>query len=288
MIRRMLSDMAKHKCAVGFASVLFSCLIVAIAGPAARAESSYTANFSEKELKLEHPVDPAWDDWLMGDIGFQRMVERNSPYVELINDINSVGNITEFHLTIGDNRFNFAPVDGSNLVKLGRTTPGFSLTSSTTNSGDDLVVNIGGTGLQPGQALKFKIKLGIDPSFAAEYASKFGASLPDYRTVLFDMNGFNVYDDTTDNNTDDNAQAFVVFNPGGKSETTVFPDEEVAVSQFFNNNLRGGCCCPDDPVLIFQLEGIAPIPEPGSFALAMLGMAGFFLNSRSRGRRLPA
>jgi hypothetical protein len=171
-------------------------------------------------------------------------------------------------------------------VKLGRTTPGFTLSSSTTNLGDDLVVNIGGGGLLPGQAVKFKIKLGIDPSFASEYAAKFGSSLPDYRTVLFDMNGFNVYDGTTDKNTADNAQAFVLFNPGGQSNITMFEDEEVPVSQFFNNNIRGGCCCVGDPVQIFRLEGV--IPEPGSFALAMLGVAGFFLNSRSRGRRLPA
>jgi len=288
MIRRTLTNLAKYLSVVGFSSAILTCLAVAMVGSAARAENSYTANFSEKELKLEHPVDSSWDNWFMGDIGYQRMVERNSPFVELVNDINSTSNITEFHLTIGDNRFNFAPVDGSNLVKLGRTTPGFSLTGSTTTGGDDLVVNIGGTGLKPGDAIKFKIKLGIDASFAAEYASKFGASLPDYRTVLFDMNGFNVYDDTTDVNSDDNAEAFVIFNPGGKSETSVFPDEEVAVSQFYNNRLRSGCCCVDDPVQIFQLEGSQPIPEPGSFALAMLGVVGFVLNSRARSRRLAA
>jgi len=261
---------------------------VGIIGPAAQAVNSYTANFSEKELKLSHPVDAAWEKWLMGDIGYQRMVERNSPFVELVNDAASTSPITEFHLTIGDNRFNFAPVVGTDLVELGRTTPGFALTSSTTNSGDDLVVNIGGGGLQPGQALKFKIKLGIDPSFAAAYKSAFGSSLPDYRTVLFDMNGVNVYDGTTNSSSADNAAAYVLFNPGGKSDTTVFPDEDVAVSQYFNNNLRGGCCCAGDPVNLFKLEGSVPIPEPGSLALVMLGIAGFSLSSRSRSRLLAA
>lgn len=288
MISRTFSILANHKHAAGFASLLFACLVVGMIGPAARAENSYTANFSEKELKLKNPVDPAWDEWFQGDIGYQRMVERNSPFIELINDATSTSPITEFHLTIGDNRFNFAPVVGTDFASLGRTTPGFSLTSSATNSGNDLVVNIGGGGLLPGQLLRFKIKLGIDQSFAATYAASFGSSLPDYRTVLFDMNGKNVYDGTTDSNTDDNAQAFVVFTPGGKSETTVFADEVVAISQYYNNNIRGGCCCVGDPVQIFQLEGQLPIPEPGSFALATLGIAGLFLNSRSRSRRLAA
>ncbi len=284
MIRRTLSILASRTHAAGFASALLACLVVA---PAAHAVNSYTANFSEKELKLSHPTDPAWDKWLMGDIGYQRMVERNSPFVELVNDATSTSPITEFHLTIGDNRFNFAPVTGSDLVQLGRTTPGYTLTSSTTTGGDDVVVNIGGGGLQPGKSLKFKIKLGIDPSFAAAYAASFGSSLPDYRTVLFDMNGKNVYDGTTDNSTDDNAQAFVIFTPGGKSETTVFPDEVVPVDQYYNNNLRGSCCCASDPVQIFKLEG-EQVPEPGSLALAMLGGMGLFVNSRSRSRRLAA
>ena len=278
MISRTFSTWASQLRFAGVALALLSSWVV---GSMAQAQNAYTANFSEKELKLEHPTDAAWDSWLMGDIGYQRMIERNSPFIELVNDIGSTSNITEFHLTIGDNRFNFAAVDGTSPVKLGRTTPGFSLTGSTTDSGDALVVNIGGTGLKPGQSLKFKIKLGIDASFASEYANKFGSSVPDYRTVLFDMNGFNVYDNTTDKNSDDNAEAYVVFNPGGQSSTTVFPDEDVPVSQYYNNKLRSGCCCVDDPVQIFQLDGSIPIPEPGSFALSMLAV-GSLLSFRSR------
>jgi hypothetical protein len=280
MISRTLGILANHTRVAAVASPL---LLVALIGSAAQAVNSYTASFSEKELKLSHPDDTAWDKWFESDIGYQRMVERNSPFIELVNNAASTSPVTEFHLTIGDNRFNFAPVVGTDLVQLGRTTPGFTLTSSTTTGGDDLVVNIGGGGLLPGQSLKFKIKLGIDPSFAAAYKSAFGSSVPDYRTVLFDMNGVNVYDGTTETSTTDNAQMYAIFSPGGKSGVTVLPDEKVAVSQFFNDNLRGGCCCVGDPVEIFK-----PIPEPGSLALAMLGIAGFSLGSRSRSRRLAA
>ena len=64
-------------------------------------------SISEKELKLENPVDMMWDKWLMWDIGYQRMIERNMPYIELLNEAESTSPITEFNLTIGDNRFNF-------------------------------------------------------------------------------------------------------------------------------------------------------------------------------------
>src|SRR5829696_4340086 len=75
---------------------------------ASQANAQWSLRISEKEGELEHTGDPMWSKWLMWDIGFQRMMERNSPYIELTNE--SANPITSFHLTIGDNRFNFAPV----------------------------------------------------------------------------------------------------------------------------------------------------------------------------------
>ena len=257
--------------------------LAAMSPTAARAENAYTVSISEKELKLDNPVDMMWDKWLMWDIGYQRMMCRNMPYIELLNDGASSSPITEFHITIGDNRFNFGPVDGSSSpAKLGSTTPGFSLTSSTVgNLGDELVVTIGNGGLLPGQLVRFQINLDVDPAYAATYAASFGASQPDYRTVLFDMNGVNVYDGVVNSSSDDNAETFVYFNPGGKSGTAVFQDETVVNGQYFNNNLRAYKAM--DPVLIFQLEGSQAVPEPTTIGLAMLGLSmGMFLRGRSR------
>jgi hypothetical protein len=248
------------------------------------AQDSWSLRLSEKEGELAHTGDAMWSKWLMWDIGFQRMKDRNSPYFEITNAATSVDPITQVHITVGDNRFNFAPVVGSDLVALGSTTPGFTLSSSTLgNLGDELVVNIGGAGLAPGQSVRFKVKLGIDPSFAADYAASFGSSLPDYRTVLFDMNGINVYDGNVVNNSSkDNSQAFVIFDTNIQSNTSTFPDETVPVGQFFNSNIRAYSQL--DPVNLFQLQGQA-VPEPTSIGLAMLGIMGFFSNSRSRSRR---
>ncbi|HEX3599640.1 MAG TPA: PEP-CTERM sorting domain-containing protein [Lacipirellulaceae bacterium] len=246
-------------------------VVAASLASAAKAQNAFTVNLSEKKDKLANPTDMMWDKWVTWDLGSQRMRDRNSPYLEVTNNSTSTSPITEFHLTIGDNRFNFGPVDGTNLAALGSTTPGFALTSSTVNNaGDELVVDIGNGGLLPGQTVRFKIKLNVDPSFAAQYAASFGTSLPDYRTVLFDMNGLNVYDGITKTSSDDNAQASVVFTPGGKSSAVAFPDEQVTVSQYYNSNLRPYSAT--DPVLIFQLNG-TQVPEPTSIGLAFLGLS---------------
>jgi hypothetical protein len=286
MIGHSQKAMEKVGRAARIAAFLFVIAGAAFGGLAAQAQNSWTLNISEKELKLENPTDPMWDKWLMWDIGYQRMIARNMPYIELINDPASTGNITELHFTIGDNRFVFGDIPNtSELVQLGSTTPGFNLASSkatgvvNTNGdmGDILTVTIGNGGLLPGQLVRFQINLDVDPSFAASYAASFGDSQPD-----FDMNGNNVYDGVVNSSNKDNAQAFVVFDPGGQGSTAIFDDEPVSAGDIFNNNLRAYKAM--DAVLIFQLEGAQPIPEPGSLALAMLCFCG--LAHRRSARRV--
>jgi hypothetical protein len=264
-------------CSIAFAALAMTVSFVS----QSLAVDAFTVRLSEKEGELANGNDPMWSKWLMWDIGYQRMVERNSPYLELTNASTSTDPITEFHITIGDNRFNFAPVVGSDLVALGSTTPGVSLTSSTVGgAGDELVVKIGGSGLAPGQMVRFKVKLGIDASFAAQYAQSFGSSLPDYRTVLFDMNGINVYGSDGKTDPDDNSHTHVVYGANLHSNTSVFPDAAVAVGQYYNNNIRSYSAT--DPVNLFQLNGTAPIPEPTSVGLALIGIAAFSVAGRSR------
>jgi hypothetical protein len=267
------------------ASLFTACLALTVfsfAGKNASAQDSWSLRLSEKEGELEHTGDPMWSKWLMWDIGYQRMVDRNMPYIEIMNAATSVDPITQFHLTIGDNRFNFAPVTGSNVAVVGSTTPTAVVNGSTTNNGDELVVNFGNGGILPGQIARFKIKLGVDPSFAATYAASFGSSLPDYRTVLFDMNGINVYDGFKVNNSSaDNATASVVFDTNIQSNKNTFPDETVPNGQFFNNIIRN--YSQTDMVNLFELQG-AVVPEPTGIGLAMMGIAALVLRRNSRTR----
>jgi len=131
-----------------------------------------------------------------------------------------------------------------------------------------LIVTIGNGGLLPGQLVRFQINLDVDPAYAAQYSASFGSSQSDFRTVLFDMNGLNVYTGIQKTSSDDNAKASVVFTPGGTSNAVAFPDEPVAAGQYYNSNLR--VYKASDPVLIFQIGGGSEVPEPSSVALIML------------------
>jgi hypothetical protein len=268
--------------------------LVAIA-TAARAQDAFTVNISEKEMLLEHPNDMMWTKYLMWDLGYQRMMNRNAPYIELQNAATSTSPITEFHLTIGDSRFNFAPLSNASsaVIAVGSTTPGFALTGSTVNSSDELVVTIGNGGLLPGQLVRFQLKLGVDPAFAATYAASFGASQPDYRTVLFDINSEggstpkNLYgpDPNVPAGSEDNATAEVLLG-GKKSQTEAVADttedalDQAVDGQYRNNALRAYGA--SDNVNMFQLTGSAEVPEPGSIALALIGLGAGAVCRRGR------
>jgi hypothetical protein len=259
-------------------AVLAIALATLICAPA-QAElnfGAFTLKFTEKEMNLEHPTDMQWQKYLMWDLPFQRMNDRNMPYLELTNDADSTAPLTEFHLTIGDNRFKFTDKNMGEFAMAGSTTKEISLTSSTVNNlGDELVVQIGNGGLKPGELVRFKIDLDVDAAFAGQFFAH-----PDYRTVLFDMNGLNVYDGFLQQvSSNDNAKASAIFDPASGANFSVGPwaiaDETVAgaAADFFNNNYRR--YRDMDPIRTFLIAGEGSvIPEPTSVVLTVLGLVG--------------
>ncbi|HEX2475693.1 MAG TPA: PEP-CTERM sorting domain-containing protein [Lacipirellulaceae bacterium] len=251
-------------------TTLLAVALVAILAADTQAQSTFTVNISEKEQKLNHPTDMMWDKHLMWDLAFQRMNDRNMPYVELRNTGTSP--ITEFHMTIGDPRFNFTNDALGTFALVGSTTPSFQLTSSTVG-GDELVVQIGNGGLPVGQLVRFKIDLDADAPNSTGLFEQ-----PDFRTVLFDMNGVQVYDSGMPIvvSSADNSRMWVVFDPAtGPNFSTIpvaLPDATVPQpdSFFFNDNPRQWG--QNDTVRIFSLTGGGVIPEPSSIVL-LAGLA---------------
>src|SRR5690242_1855666 len=115
----MIRKTVKSIRAASLFSACLTLLVFAFANAKVSAQDSWSLRISEKEGELEHTGDPMWSKWLMWDIGAQRMIDRNMPYIEIMNAATSTDPITQFHLTIGDNRFNFAPVTGSNVAIVG-------------------------------------------------------------------------------------------------------------------------------------------------------------------------
>jgi hypothetical protein len=267
---------------------LFMLLLIA---PSLYAQAStWVLRISEKERQLSDGTDPMWMKSLMWDLSYHRMNSRNLPTFELKNTAAAGGlDITQIQMTIGDTRFHFADDFLSEPAQLGTTTPGYDLASTITNSGNLLTVNIaklgGSGGLAPGELVRFNIDLDVD-------AGQTFFAHPDFRTVLFDMNGTQVYGpDPAAAGGEDNSTITLKFSDGTFSSPLVLLDEIVAQpqSQFFNANYRPYGVM--EPVQVFEIQGGAPgqVPEPSAVALAFVGLfGGAWRAARRRSKQPPA
>jgi hypothetical protein len=249
---------------------------------------SWCLRISEKEKQLVHYDEPEWMKPLMWDIGITRNdYYRNMPTLELSN-IAAAGSpdIVQFQMTIGDTRFHFSDAFLGAAAIVGESTMDFDLTSTISPDGNLLTVNIqkqGGTGgVAPGDLVRFRIDIDVDAGLPSPPFYMY----PDFRTVLFDKNGVQVYgaDPAFPNGAEDNAKASVKFSDGTTLGPEALPDFTVtgAQNEYFNANYhpRGVM----EGVDIFTSGGgPGVIPEPGSAALALLG----FLGMLSLGARQP-
>lgn len=247
-------------------------------------DTDWSLKISEREMAFRPATDMMAMKSLMWDLPYSRMFARNMPFICLTNE-SATASITEFRMTIGDEQFHFDNDLMGMYAKLGKespTSPGLS--STVEDGGDTLVVSFLNGGLAPGATVNFQFDIGVDEGLSFYMH-------PDYRTVLFDMNGDNLYSlagidhEVSD---DDNSQVSVKFAMTGMPSVTVgpVPFEDPSVvdgsSGFVNNRLaRYG---QNDPVRAFGLSGgTSLIPEPGSVVLAFVGLLGMTLPlARSR------
>jgi hypothetical protein len=251
---------------------------------------NWCLRFSEMEDRLVHSTDPKMADMLAVDIGINRNnILRNAPMLELSNR-NAAGgaDIVKFEMTIGDTRFHFEDGMLGTAALLGINTPDYAdylLTPTISPDGNKLTVNIskaGGGGLPATNSLYMQIDLGLDDGFSGKpfYQN------PDFRTVLFDMNGVQEYgpDPAIPAGAEDNSQIRIFFSNGAVSGPKALRDYAVTGPQadFKNANFHG--LYEDDPVDLFAMSGVAGvIPEPGAAILAIMGViACSLLGGRTR------
>lgn len=230
----------------------------------------------------------------MWDVPAQRRLERNMPWVEVRNDAASDANLIEFRMTIGDERFRFSNEIYADYALASVSSPFSNFTTAADNNENDLVVTFNGGGLAPGDVARFRIQLGIDadqPGLMAIWPH------PDYRTVLFDMNGIDAWGPspmTPKPGVDtDNSMGTGTFEKMGMlavSDPEPFPDATVVGPQafIFNQFMRPQHVMEDVDVFdAVQVVGQPVVPEPSSLMLAMFGVAvfGFMAQRRSASDR---
>jgi hypothetical protein len=281
--------------AVGPASALLA-LACALALPATSAAQNalqgtgFALQINEKEMMLAHPGDPAMANYATWDTGFQRTLDRNMPFLMLTNLDTSEAPITEMELTIGDIRFNFgntAQMFHGEYTMVGRSNPDAIVTSHVEDGGDKLVVNFGPDGLAAGDSVCFRINLDVD----ADHPNFF--AYPDYRTVLFDMNGVQAYGKSVDSDDPlaDNAKAQVTFGSGESAfhaGPVAFEDSTVGApeSLFSNRALRPYGIMENASTFEVSAEVTTEeVPEPSAIVLGLVGcLGGAVIAARKRMR----
>ena len=263
---------------------------MATLAPPARAEiqnAGFSVTLSEKEMALATPEDAMMMKYLMWDLSFQRMTARSMPYVEVKNNDDSDASLTEFRMTIGDTRFRFNCAFMGECAMQGKTTPDAGVTSFTEQDGDVLVVRFGDGGLANGEVARFKIDIDPDPENKGLVFAN-----PDFRTVLFDMNGRNVYlNDPEEISSDDNTSFTGKFEMSGMppliTDPVFFEDRIVGgnAGRYYNNIYRPYGEMEEVDTFQFLSSGGGVIPEPGTVALVLFGLLGCLAVPTRRVRR---
>ena len=244
-----------------------------VAGVSNAQTVSYDLRISESLSVLKNPNDKHAQMMAAWTTPATLAMARNRPYLMLTNtstvDNGGDGNadLTSFSMTIGDTSQTF---DWSRLVS---ASPGVGVTLVTPDTLDNHskndVITYSFTGFTPGKDIIFHID--IDPK--SNTANPFS----DYRQVLFTLNG--------GSNTAGNSETSATFldnnhtiNMGPTPWDNPMDNGPTVIGMQFVSHYM------NDHVTSYQTGdvGLVPVPEPSSFALAVIGIffGGFCQRSR--------
>ncbi len=269
-----------------FAMTCLLALMAQGASAALVAGSGFQFSISEKEMALVHDMDsqnPSLFDqaeydevlhYIMWDSGPQRLADRNMPTIEITNNNSSSAAIVGLRFTIGDTRYNFgSSIFGTPAKKVtsdGTTTLQTVNTNAGNGSlvGDILNLTLGGGGILAGDSFRFKVDLDVDANQAGLYPH------PDFRKVLFDMNGNLV--------TDNMVVTAIYADTMASTLSLTLEDYDVTGPQaiYSNGTLRPYSVMEGVDVFGGPVLTQNEIPEPATLALVALAGLGLVVANR--------
>jgi len=206
----------------------------------------------------------------------QLAMERNQPYLLLENT--SDMEMTSFSMTIGRESSNF---DWAKVISKSSGVGASLVTPDGKNGGirsDNLTFDL--NGFTPGKKLIFQIDIDSDKSSSNPFGE-----FSDYRRVLFNLN--------TDDPLNKNSQLSATFlDPSSNSEIALGPFpwrtpgdlpgtfEQPQDNQRTVFGLAFQSHYMNDFVRSYQTGNVTAVPEPGSLALAGLGVVGLLVGCR--------
>ncbi len=260
----MPKRLSKKQFIGGALPVAMAIMFAAASAQAELGEVGFEFRISEKEMVLEHPDDMGVKMFASWDTAYQRIANRNMPFIELMNNINSTGNLTEFNMTIGDTDFEFSDDYFGAFIVQSDSTPDVDI-SSITSTGDLLTLTFGNGGLAPGELVRFGIDIDADPGLEDMFP------FPDFRLVLFDMNNMDGQGGV------DNSVVTATFEDPEDSSMTATAStqlEDYVVTgpqaQYYNQILRPYSVM--EGVDIFDASANV-IPEPATATLSVLALS---------------
>jgi hypothetical protein len=270
---------ARHCARIASGLTLALCLTVfsisaAPHATAAIGDVGFEIKLCESEMVLEHPGDMQYKMFAMWDSPYQRIAARSMPWIEVTNDADSTGNLTQFSMTIGDTNYNFSNSYMGQYATISDSTPNVSF-SSVVSTGNVLTLTFADGGLAPGEMVRFGIDIDPDANVPGLFPH------PDFRLVLFDMNNLDGNGDS-----DNSIMTATFADPNSPAMTAIaetqLPDYTVTgpQSQYFNQFVRPYGVM--EGIDVFGDGGNTAIPEPSSWAMVGLGLAGIALRWRRR------